>query len=67
MAGYKCPRWIEVVGKLPRTGSGKVRKAALRELAGGRRGTGPRLDPAPPSQTPAHPGAEVAGVRVYQL
>ena len=30
LAGYKCPRVIEVRDTLPRTGSGKVSKAALR-------------------------------------
>lgn len=30
LAGYKCPRAIEVREALPRTGSGKVSKAALR-------------------------------------
>jgi acyl-CoA synthetase (AMP-forming)/AMP-acid ligase II len=32
LAGYKCPRRIEIVGALPRNASGKVLKRELREL-----------------------------------
>jgi acyl-CoA synthetase (AMP-forming)/AMP-acid ligase II len=59
IAAYKCPRRIELLEDLPKTGSGKVRKAALREGAAGRgRGSG---RPAGSSHAhpppPAHPGA----------
>jgi acyl-CoA synthetase (AMP-forming)/AMP-acid ligase II len=33
IAGYKCPKQVEVVAELPRTGTGKVDKRALREQA----------------------------------
>jgi len=33
MAGFKTPRRIEFVAELPRTETGKIRRAALRELA----------------------------------
>ena len=33
IAGYKCPKQVEVVAALPRVASGKVNKVALRELA----------------------------------
>ena len=33
IAGYKCPKQVEVVQALPRVASGKVNKVALRELA----------------------------------
>jgi len=35
LAGYKCPRSLEVVGSLPRTTMGKLDKRALREAHGG--------------------------------
>jgi len=31
IAGYKCPKRVEVVGQLPRLPSGKISKVALRE------------------------------------
>jgi acyl-coenzyme A synthetase/AMP-(fatty) acid ligase len=33
MAAFKAPRRIEFVAELPRTETGKIRRAALRELA----------------------------------
>ena len=33
IASYKCPKQVEVVQTLPRVASGKINKAALRELA----------------------------------
>ena len=33
IAGYKCPKQVEVIAELPRTGTGKVNKIALRERA----------------------------------
>ena len=33
LAPYKCPRWIEFRGKLPRTPTGKRQRFRLRELA----------------------------------
>jgi acyl-CoA synthetase (AMP-forming)/AMP-acid ligase II len=33
IAGYKCPKQVEVVAALPRVASGKVNKVALRELS----------------------------------
>jgi acyl-CoA synthetase (AMP-forming)/AMP-acid ligase II len=33
IASYKCPKRVEVVNALPRVASGKINKAALRELA----------------------------------
>ena len=38
IAGYKCPKQVEVVPALPRVASGKVNKVALRELARAERG-----------------------------
>jgi len=35
IAGYKCPKQVEVVASLPRVASGKVNKVALREIARG--------------------------------
>jgi acyl-coenzyme A synthetase/AMP-(fatty) acid ligase len=35
IAGYKAPRAITFLDALPRTGSGKVHKLALRATAGG--------------------------------
>ncbi|MCP4654446.1 MAG: long-chain-fatty-acid--CoA ligase [bacterium] len=32
IAAYKCPRSVELVDKLPRTGSGKISKRTLREI-----------------------------------
>jgi benzoate-CoA ligase len=32
LAPYKYPRWIEFVGELPKTATGKIRRVALREL-----------------------------------
>jgi benzoate-CoA ligase len=34
LAGFKVPRRIEFMDALPRTETGKIRRAALRELAG---------------------------------
>lgn len=34
IAAYKAPRWVVIVDALPRTETGKIRRAALRELAG---------------------------------
>ena len=31
MAGYKRPRWIEFMDELPKTATGKIQRAALRE------------------------------------
>jgi benzoate-CoA ligase len=33
LAGFKVPRRLEFVAELPRTETGKIRRAALRELA----------------------------------
>jgi acyl-CoA synthetase (AMP-forming)/AMP-acid ligase II len=33
LAGYKCPKRIELVDELPKTGSGKIRKSVLRARA----------------------------------
>ena len=33
IAGYKCPKQVVFLDELPRTGTGKVSKLALRELA----------------------------------
>jgi acyl-CoA synthetase (AMP-forming)/AMP-acid ligase II len=33
IAGYKCPKQVEVIAELPRTGTGKVNKLELRKLA----------------------------------
>lgn len=37
LAGFKCPRSIEIVDELPKTGSGKIRKDALRRGGEGNR------------------------------
>ena len=42
LAGFKTPRRVEYVEALPRTGTGKVRKSALRARFGGR----PAAEPA---------------------
>ena len=34
MANYKCPRKIEILEELPKTISGKIRRPALRQMAG---------------------------------
>ena len=31
---YKCPRKIEILEELPKTISGKIRRPALRQMAG---------------------------------
>ena len=31
IAGYKCPKQVEVLAELPRTGTGKVSKIELRD------------------------------------
>jgi acyl-CoA synthetase (AMP-forming)/AMP-acid ligase II len=33
IAGYKCPKQVEVLDALPRVASGKINKVALREQA----------------------------------
>ncbi len=35
VARYKCPRQVEFLDKLPRTGSGKIYKKALKEPKAG--------------------------------
>jgi acyl-CoA synthetase (AMP-forming)/AMP-acid ligase II len=39
LAHFKCPRSVELVAALPRLGSGKLDKRALRERRGGCPGT----------------------------
>jgi len=34
LAGFKCPRRVDVLDELPRTGAGKLRKAELRRRFG---------------------------------
>jgi benzoate-CoA ligase len=38
LAGYKAPRWVDVVAELPRTSTGKVQRFRLRGGAGTREG-----------------------------
>jgi benzoate-CoA ligase len=33
LAPYKYPRWIEFLGELPKTATGKIQRFRLRELA----------------------------------
>ena len=42
LAGYKVPREIHFVDRLPLTASGKIHKAALREMANAKPARSPR-------------------------
>ena len=33
LAPYKCPRWIEFVGELPKTATGKIQRFKLRHAS----------------------------------